>query len=65
MGLDNHATDVTLPAICSQHQPCPLSPPSPSSPHCLPQPWCGEPRAKQGWGGWPAMAGGGKETIWW
>lgn len=26
MGPDNRATDVTLPAICSQHQPCPCPP---------------------------------------
>lgn len=50
MGLDNRATDVTLPAICSQRQPCPLSSSSPALPHCPPPPWL--------------MAGGGREIIW-
>lgn len=65
MGPDNRATDVTLPAICSQHQPCP-----PCTPHFAPLPPSALVRGARGragpgaGGGWPVMADGDREMIW-
>lgn len=63
MGPDNRATDVTLPAICSQHQPWPpVSPPL--RPTASPSPGMGsQGQSRAGEGGWPVMADGDRETV--
>lgn len=57
MGPDNRATDVTLPAICSQHQPCPPCPP-PLRPTASPSPGAGsQGQSRAGGGGGLASDG--------